>query len=129
MKTIIAISVLTFVICSAFNEPNKLTIDYRDVYLGTYSCKKYTERFGLDMKKNVLDTGRVNVLITKDTQDSVVQINLGSETIKAKLINKILQPYPSVSRQYGGKFFGTNDFDLFYTPSKVISIRYVGKKI
>src|SRR5579872_5089895 len=97
MKKIITISVFTFIICSAFKVDT--SIDYRDACTGVYACKKYTEKFSLETKDTKLDTSRVNITISKDAIDSVLQINVSGQILKAKLINSELQPYP-----LGGKY-------------------------
>ena len=137
MKKIIAIGILSFIICSALEVDTSIKVknikqqsvlsDYRDVYTGVYACKRFVEKLSSQTMQYNLDTSRVNITISKDNIDSVLQIGLGEEVIKAKLIGNSLQPYP-FSRKYGGKFFSTDKFDFFYTPNKTISLRYKGKK-
>ena len=52
----------------------------------------------------VNDTGTVSIAISKDALDSVLQINLGQQILKVKLINKVLQPYLR-GGHYGGAVF------------------------
>lgn len=125
MKKINTISALAFIICSAFNQS---PMDYRDTYTGNYSCKFYNNHLTSPDMINVLDTGRITVTIKKDFLDSVVQINLGQQILKAKLVNNNLEPFPNKSH-YGGKFFSTDSLSFSFSPTMSGSIRYIGKKI
>lgn len=127
MKKYITLSVLGFIICTAFNKPVVLLTDYRDAYTGTYSCKFYNNHLSSETMLYVLDTGRANISISKDAIDSVLQINLGGQILKAKLMNKVLQPYPQRGK-YGGKFFSTDSISFGFASTMASSIRYMGKK-
>ena len=76
----------------------------------------------------VNDKGTVSIVISKDALDSVLQINLGQQILKVKLINKVLQPYLR-GGHYGGRFFGDDSLSFSYTPSMAVSTSYIGKKI
>ena len=127
MKKIITLSALGFIICTAFNKPAVMLTDYRDAYTGTYSCKFYNNHLSSETMLYVLDTGRASITISKDTLDSVVQINLGQQILKAKLINKVLRPYPNQGK-YGGKFFAADSISFGFASTMAVSIRYMGKK-
>lgn len=126
MKKIIAIGILGFVI-SAFNKPAALLADYREAYTGTYSCKFYNNHLSSESMHYVLDTGRINITVSKDAGDSVVQIHVGGRILKARLRNKVLHPYPQEGR-YRGEFFGFDSINLGFAPTMASSIRYMGKK-
>ena len=137
MKKIISICILGFVICTAFNKPQllhsaltgrSLFTDYRDAYTGTYLCKSYIHHLSLENKQYVNDKGTVSIVISKDALDSVLQINLSQQILKAKLINNVLQPYPQ-GGHYGGRFYAADSLSFGYTPSMAVSLRYIGKKI
>ena len=125
MKKIIAMSILGF-LTSAYNRPP--LADYRDAYTGTYSCKIYNSHLNSATMQYVLDTSRVNITVSKDAPDSVLQISLGGQILKAKLVNNVLQPY-SHEGHYGGKFFAADSISLGFTPTMTSSLRYMGKKI
>ena len=127
MKKIIAIGILGFIICTAFNKPTVLLTDYRDSYTGTYSCKFYNNHLSSATMQYVLDTGRVSITVSKDAIDSVVQINISGQILKAKLINKVLRPYPKEGR-YGGNFFAADSISFGFAATMAVSLRYMGKK-
>ena len=127
MKKNTILSLLALIIFTAFNKPTIPLSDYRDSYVGIYSCKYYKNHLNSENMLYALDTGWVSITISKDPLDSVLQIDLGQKNVKAKLINKVLQPYPQKGR-YRGQFFATDSISLGITSTMASSIRYIGKK-
>jgi len=132
MKKIITTSILGFIICTAFNKPNISVTDYRDAYVGTYTCNQYSNTLNSRTMAYTSSTSTVSFSIVKDATDSIMQIRLGAETLKAKLVSSGLQPYPITVTPYiyGGRFFAgaTDSLDFFYRPNKALSLRLIGKK-
>ncbi|HKC66912.1 MAG TPA: hypothetical protein VKG26_01685 [Bacteroidia bacterium] len=129
MKKIIALSIVGFIICTAFKKPINLITDYRDAYTGIYTCKRYAERLNLQTKLYDLDTGKTNITVTKADVDSVLQISVRGQNLQAKLISGgVLQPYPLESKNYGGKFASTSNLDFYYNPDRTLFSRYIGSK-
>ncbi|HKC66910.1 MAG TPA: hypothetical protein VKG26_01675 [Bacteroidia bacterium] len=117
------------IICCAFYKPIKPVTDYRDVYVGGYACKKYIEKLNSSTMTYSLDTGRITIYVSKDVTDSILLVSANGVLLKVKLSsggNLLSQP---VTRSYGGRFYGTGNIDIFYTPNKTLSSRYIGTKI
>jgi len=127
MKKVVIISFVWFLICTAFNSPKALISDYRDGYVGKYFCKKSSSRFQGGKIAPAVSSDTITITISKDALDSVLQINLGQQILKVKLINKVLQPYTQ-GGHYGGRFFANDSLSFSFSPSLAISYRYLGKK-
>ena len=89
MKTYIALSVLGFIICTAFNKPTKLITDYRDAHAGTYFCKSKVVIANLTHGGSTVINDTISVKVTKDALDSILQITTGRSVSKFKLKNNI----------------------------------------
>jgi hypothetical protein len=133
MNKIIIYSIFGFIICSAFKpeeinkKENSLT-DYRDLYTGTYACKSYRSHLSSENhNRYILDTGRVKIILTKDALDSVIQVQIGNQVLKTKLVNGGLRSYPTVGK-FGGRFFSSDSLDFFVMPNRASSERYMGEK-
>jgi hypothetical protein len=126
MRKIIATSILVFIICTAFNKPQKTITDYRDAYTGTYFCQSACNTLSGNRERGyIVDTLRI--IVVKDKIDSVLQISFGNQVTKVKLLNKILQAYPR-GGYYSGKFFSADSLDFIFNLSRASSCKYKGKK-
>jgi hypothetical protein len=130
MKKNILIGIV-IIICLSFKKQTTSITDYRNAYLGTYFCNRFSAS---GLVSNSAQTGNsnssdtVSIIITKDVLDSVLLINLGrQQIIKTKLISKTLQAYP-VYGHYGGKFFANDSIDFYFAASRASSSNYKGKK-
>ena len=125
MKKIIAISILGFMMCTAFNIPTIFT-DYRDSYTGSYFCNRSCE--GMRNRQNTQSThsDTVTITVTKDVLDSILQITIGKNILQVMLKNNTLYPYPAGAR-LGGKFL-SNDSIAFMSSGLGNSCSYRGKK-
>ncbi|HEX7414746.1 MAG TPA: hypothetical protein VF411_11950 [Bacteroidia bacterium] len=126
MKKIITISILGFIICTAFNMPTAFT-DYRDSYTGSYFCNRSCE--GMRNRQNTQSTqsDTVTIIVTKDALDSILKITIGKNTMQAKIKNKMLNPHSESSAHWGGKFFATDSIS-FMSSRLGSTCRYAGKK-
>ena len=107
--------------------PNAALTDYRDAYVGSYSCKmKCTKPEINSAPKTTFTTETLTV--TKDTQDSILIISSGSILAKCKLINSKLNPYPSYNR-WRGRFYASDSVDFGITLGMVSYYGFRGKKI
>ena len=127
MRKIIAISILGFVICTAFNKPMFLFTDYRDAYTGTYFCKSACSNKDGVTRESVNTTDTLSIAISKDAADSVLQIKLGTNILKVKLLNKNLTAFQAGSH-YGGNFFASDSLDFIFASGRTSSCKYIGKK-
>ena len=129
MKKITTLGLLMICLCTSFKPVSQklFLTDYRDTYTGTYACKSYNVDYSVSNQDNKLTMGTANIVITKDAQDSILQLAIGGLVLKTKLISVGLQPYP-LGGKYGGRFFSTDSLSFFYTPNRMYSVRYMGKK-
>jgi hypothetical protein len=125
MKKLMVLSIAGFIVLTAFNTP--APADYRDAYTGTYFCKQKSNTSSNGNRESVITVDTISIVITKDVLDSVLQINLGHQTIKVKLINKTLQAFP-IYGHYGGSFFAADSIDFYFAPGRISSYHYTGKK-
>ena len=102
--------------------------DYRDTYCGTYACKKIRWYLNSDNNSMLRDTVSVNVTISKNDTDSIVNIITGEGTLLLKLTstNKLY----AVNR--GDRYYGrvTTDsliFNLSFSKTPPF-YKYYGKK-
>jgi hypothetical protein len=114
-------------LCLVLMTGGKPATDYRDAYVGSYFCNRNCNHFNLDSHGyiNVADTITIN--ISKDALDSIMQIRLGRDTVKAKLVSGDLFPYPDGSN-YGGSFFSTDSLNFAIAYGRVRTCNYRGKK-
>jgi hypothetical protein len=129
MKKIIALSILSFIVCTAFNKPTILVTDYRDAYIGKYFCKSVCSKKD-DTNGKIQNSYRndtISIVISKDATDSVLQVKLSAQVLKVKLHNNYMRSY-SRGVHCGGKFFATDSLDFNFTPGLASSCRYLGKK-
>ena len=138
MKKIIIISIATYVICSAFKtvQSNKkivqansesMFVDYRDSYVGTYSCRKHSNELSSETHRTIHKSSSLIIVISKDALDSVLQLNANGKITKAKLKNGFILPYPDGGK-YGGRFF-SDSLDLNFNHNRASFTRIIGKKI
>ncbi len=132
MKKIIFLTLLGFLICAAFIAPEKnlrkpLLTDYRDAYVGSYTCVRnsYHLRPSESVAK-ACDT--INVAVSKDATDSIIIITIGGSLSKFKLKSAWLYSYPENNSHRGGKFFGGDSLALYQT-NRGGGTNIVGKKI
>ena len=127
MKTYIALSVLGFIICTAFNKPTKLITDYRDAHAGTYFCKSKVVIANLTHGGSTVINDTISVKVTKDALDSILQITTGCSVSKFKLKNNILYAYPEGGHR-GGGFTGADSIFVSMTQGHAGTVFYAGKK-
>jgi hypothetical protein len=130
MKKFILTS-MVLIICVSFKKQTTSITDYRNAYVGNYFCNQFSNG---GLVSNSAQTGisnpsdTVSIIITKDILDSVLLINLGrQQIIKAKLLGKTLQAYPS-NGHYGGNFYSTDSIKLIYAQSRAFSYQLKGKR-
>lgn len=112
MKKIITLSIVGFVICTAFNYSVVLLTDYRDAYTGNYFCTRSCERMKTSPNDlNTTTTDTLTIAVAKDALDSIMNITIGQSTLQVKLKNNTLHPYTAGSR-FGGKFFATDSISF-----------------
>lgn len=111
MKKIIAVSMLGFIISTAFNKPAILLSDYRDAYTGNYFCTRSCERMKTSPNASTTYTDTLTIGVAKDALDSILKITIGQSTYRAKLKNNTLHPYTAGAR-FGGKFFSTDSISF-----------------
>jgi len=109
MKKII-IGLTTVVLCLSFSN----TIDYRDVYVGRFLCNQTCRevnyaRSGFDVIKDT-----VTLVITKDVEDSILNIKLHNNVYKIKLKNNVMYPFSSKGH-HSGKFYNADSLVFAYT--------------
>lgn len=112
MKSLILIFLIGF--CYEFITAwfNPVT-DYRDAYCGNYVCtRKYQD---LDYKKMALttSTSTYTVVVSKDVQDSVIDIAIKEKVLSVKLVNNKL--IPLTIRCTG--HFANDSIYLYYAPA------------
>ena len=125
---IIALSVLGFIICTAFIKPKALVTDYRDTYTGTYFCNRTTTTALLGQRiapKIIKDT--VSILVAKDIEDSTMRITIQGGTYKMKLKNTTNRAYLDGGRNRG-VFFDTDSISFSTPLGHAGAAFYVGKK-
>ena len=126
MRKITAISIVGFVICTAFIKPTtKPASDYRDAYTGSYFCMCTQTQMESTGQYTRMDTA--SIVISKDAKDSILQVKTGSSTLKVKLIKKVMRTgNPGI--QCGGYFFSTDSLSFGFALSPASSCKYRGKK-
>jgi hypothetical protein len=137
MKKVITLSILGFIICTAFITPQVLDsartdksiiTDYRDAYTGTYLCRSNCIRMQFNNPNNLYTQDTVSIAISKDAIDSVMQLKIGNgQIVKLKLVHKRLSSYVR-GGHYGGKFYASDSLDFTFAPLRVSSCSYAGKK-
>jgi hypothetical protein len=131
MKLLI-FSLLVFVFCNNTNKIRCLSntsafTDYRDAYVGSYSCKTKCTKPGMNNAPKTTYTTET-LTVSKDTQDSVLVISNGSIVAKCKLINKNLNPYPNYNK-WRGRFYASDSVYFCITLGMVSYYGFEGKKI
>ena len=120
--------ILTYFVVVAFGSGFTCTYaDYRDIYTGTYRCKSYRSHLDPNTMAYKTNADSINIVVSKDVIDSILQIKIGSQVLQAKLINKGLRAYPSAGK-YGGRFFSSDSLKLKVISSMASSTYYEGKK-
>jgi hypothetical protein len=102
-------------------------IDYRDTYTGYYFCSRICGKLNSELKTHVYTTDTITISIIKDEADSILQINLGNQVVKVKLLEYKMRAFPS-SGYFGGKFFATDSIDFGIALGMSKNCRYIGKK-
>ena len=128
MKKITSLSIIGFVICTAFIKPTKLAADYRDAYIGTYFCKGKTTimSFSANTASHTIND-TLTIMVSKDMIDSVLVFKIGRIINKFKLSNNILQAYPEGGHNWG-KFISTDSVSINLAMGHVGTASYTGKK-
>jgi hypothetical protein len=126
MKKILIINIVA-ITCMAFITANKTT-DYRDAYIGTYSCQGvYFQRNTEQGKAPIVTTNTLIVNVSKDAVDSVLLLQIDSKSIKCKLTNRNI--YSIQSEIHGGGYFYANDSLSFsFAIGRANSCKFIGKK-
>ncbi len=126
MKKIIGISILVFIICTAFNKLTVLPIDYRDTYTGNYFCRCNCQRMRMKPSDPGTYTDTLTIGVAKDPLDSILKITIGKSIYQIKLKNNVLHPYVATDR-IGGNFFASDSIS-FVSSGLGSSCSYRGKK-
>ena len=122
---------IVFILCTAFNPPVPIKLssasisDYRDAYTGNYLCS-LNSTIVMPADPPIVTSGTVIITVTKDVQDSVVQLSVGSNLLKFKLKNNHLLAFPE--GRWGGRFFASDSILLNSSYGRASSSYYIGKK-
>ncbi|MGQ0828779.1 MAG: hypothetical protein ACT4ON_10330 [Bacteroidota bacterium] len=128
MKKNIPFVLISFIICTSFNNGTILLSDYRDEYLGNYFCTSRCQVLNSEHSaiNTRIDTRTISV--TKDPLDSILKIGIGTKTYQVKLKNNLLYAYPS-GNHWGGKFYERDSISFVLSASKAPNAcRYNGKR-
>ncbi len=136
MKKIIILSILGFIVCSAFTTgilqdkktPALILTDYRDAYTGVYFCNVTCNRLSGDVQERDITSDTISINITKDAVDSILKINFSKQIVKIKLLSKAFEPYPK-GGYYGGRFFAQDSINFSFSQGRSTSCNYAGKKV
>jgi len=124
MKTILSL-LFTAITLSAFII---FPTDYRDTYVGAYNCTRKCQVLNSDYTELSYVTSDATVVISKNTQDSILNILIGGKTLQAKLKNGVMR-FSEKGVRTTGKFFSTDSISFSTSsglgPNECI---YKGKK-
>jgi len=112
---------------TSFKEKSYILTDFRDAFIGNYSCKIICSESNFQTKKIDYISYNSSIAISKDIQDSVLDIYVENVILKIKLDGKYIQAYPK-GGHYGGNFFSSDSIDFRNVQSRAHSCRYLGKK-
>ncbi|MHB8261852.1 MAG: hypothetical protein ACYDCN_13445 [Bacteroidia bacterium] len=123
---IITLSILGFIICTAFN---KISNDYRDSYIGTYFChSSYTVLVNTGQGgTQQTHTDTLSISVAKAAKDSVLAIKIGTNTHLFKLKNNILYAHPKGEHRIG-RFIDADSILVSIEGGHFASFIYTGKK-
>lgn len=124
MKIFSGIIVLVFILSTAFLSPT----DYRDNYTGYYDCVSKCQVSSEDYSKISYAYGSLEVLVTKNEEDSLLDITINEQKIVVRLENGIM--YPAGMNKYShGKFFASDSIVITQSTGRAPSAcTYRGKK-
>lgn len=122
MKKIILFS---SILCLAFSS-GKLT-DYRDAYVGYYFSHTYATMLSSTTRTYETTVDTFTIHVTKDVNDSVMQLALKGYTLKAKLVGRELSSYPDTTK-YGGTFYGFDSLRFYVGKGHSHVVGYLAKK-
>ena len=95
--------------------------DYRDNLVGNYFCVQ-------ECMKGSSNNDTINIIITKNKSDSLLDISFGQSTFLFKLKNNLILPYYSWTHGQG-RFFSTDSISFSLSTSLASGIcLYNGKK-
>ena len=125
MKKVSILSIAVFALCTAFNP---ITTDYRDSYIGTYTCNSVCyQKSTVSGQPPQQSNDILSVQITKDVVDSVLQLKINERVIKVKLQNKHMYAFENGTHG-GGDFFASDSINFSISMGRANSCKYVGKK-
>jgi hypothetical protein len=102
--------------------------DYRDPYCGTYSCKKVRWNLNSDRTAVLIDTVTVNITISKNATDSILNVATQEGTFLVKLRSNTLIPNDSHPIYYGKTYTDSVVFNFRYSQAAPPYYKYYGKK-
>jgi hypothetical protein len=116
----LAIIVFSFAIFSAFIKPLIRLSDYRDAYVGTYSCSSLCQAVNSEHTGLSISTDTITIGVGKDPLDSILQISIRTNTFKVKLKGTTLTAYPA-GQHWGGAFYATDSlgFVISYSLAQI----------
>ncbi len=123
----ISLLILSSIICTAFTKVVLLT-DYRDAYVGNYSCNSVCQGLNSDLTAITYKTNTITLNLSKDPLDSIMKVSIGKEIYKVKLVSSKLCSYPS-GKTWAGSFYAGDS--IWFVKSTSLSpndCKYVGKK-
>ena len=124
-RSIFLISAL-FIICTAFISPLFPPTDYRDSYVGNYSCTSKCKTVNTDFSGYETNTSTITIAVAKDVVDSILNVSINSKVFKIKLINSNMSPIKGTHR---GRFFSTDSISFSFSGAMGVNgCSYKGKK-
>lgn len=131
-KLIIPILLIIVLITSSFvlgghDNVSNSTSDFRDQYLGTYACYGSCNDVFRDGQKILRKkkTETINIIITKDVQDSILQFKIGNNLFKARISSgKFIGVWPT--NHFGGEFLSTGRVSFRYSLGRNYSCKFKG---
>jgi len=107
-------------------QPKVETTDYREPYIGSYFCTSICQ--GVDSGTNQLtsDTDTTTLFVTKNSLDSILNIELSPNLYQVKLKDGNLYAYPP-GGHWGGRISG-NTINFSLSVSMTSMCKYKGKK-
>ncbi len=126
MKSLLFLISGVLIICTAFISPLFPPTDYRDSYVGNYSCTSKCKTVNSDFSGYNTNTSTVTIRIAKDVVDSILNVTLNSNVFKIKLINSNMSPIKGTHR---GRFFSTDSISFSFSGAMGMNgCTYIGKK-
>jgi len=127
MKKIILVSIIG-IVCMAFIKVNKTIVDYREIYVGTYSCQQVCYQKSTEQgKAPIASTNTLAVNVSKDAIDSVLLFQIDGRNMKFKLAGTFINCVEN-GLHGGGKFYSTDSLKISLSMGRANSCKFIGKK-